>query len=191
MKEILKKTFFVFVAIAATVALGWLLIFASKAISRQIYPHKYAETVEQCAKEYEIPAEIIYAVIQTESGFRQNAKSDAGAIGLMQLMPSTFAWINMLREETKDPALIWDVETNIEYGSYLLRYLYDHYQNWDTAFAAYNAGMNRVNNWLQDQDISENGILVRIPYQETERYVEKVNHAIDMYRLLYPTETNS
>ena len=186
MKKTLKTILCVLLAGTFIITAGYFLDFTSKAVSRQIYPCRYANLVESCAGRYEVPAEIVYAVIKTESGFRETAKSAAGAVGLMQLMPATFAWISVLREEVRDPALIWDAQTNIEYGVYLLRYLYDHYQNWDIVFAAYNAGMSRVNEWLQDEQISSGGVLVHIPYAETKEYIQKVNHAIAMYRLLYP-----
>lgn len=185
MKKLIKPFLGLFICIFLIFALGFLLDFASREISRQIYPQKYADIVDECAEKYSLPPELIFAVIKTESSFDPNAKSHAGACGLMQITPRTFAWISSLRSLSTDPDMIFDERTNIDYGCYLLRYLYDRYESFDTAFAAYNAGMTRVNEWLGDESISKDGVLLNIPFEETRNYIKKVNHAIDMYKLLY------
>lgn len=150
---------------------------------RLVYKRGYLETVEHCSYEYGVPSSIIYAVIFTESGFDKNALSHAGAMGLMQLMPQTFASIsselNILSDDPYHP------EVNIRCGTRLLAKLYDKYGSWDTAFAAYNAGEKAVDGWLSDRRYSEGGKLVNIPYKETSEYVKKVNNAVSVYTRLY------
>ncbi len=148
------------------------------------YPIAFAETVELASEKYHISPEILYAVIRTESGFNPSAVSKAGACGLMQITPDTYDWLLYIRKEDTKGDLL-DPHTNIEYGAYFLAYLHRKFESWDTAFAAYNAGMNRVSEWLLDENISQNGKLVNIPFVETDNYVKKVNNAIEIYKILY------
>ena len=60
---------------------------------------------------------------------------------------------------------------------------------WDTAFAAYNAGRGRVNEWLKSPAYNSNGKLVNIPYPETAAYVQKVDKAMLVYKKLYFSKT--
>ena len=157
---------------------------AKEKMLKREYPLVFTDEVELASEKYHISPEILYAVIRTESGFNPNAKSSAGACGLMQLTPDTYDWLLYnRRENTKGD--IFDPATNIEYGAYFLASLHRKFESWDTAFAAYNAGMNRVSKWLRDESVSENGVLVNIPYTETANYVIKVNNAIEIYKNLY------
>ncbi len=150
------------------------------------YPRDYAEYVERAAEDYGVPENILYAVIHTESSFRSDAVSPKGAIGLMQLMPDTYDWICFLRRKDAEPAPdLTDPAVNIDAGAYLLHYLYEKFSDWETVYAAYNAGYARVNAWLEDESVSENGKLVNIPYPETQEYVRKVSRACEKYAALY------
>lgn len=125
---------------------------------------------------------MVLAVIRTESDFYPEAVSNAGACGLMQLMPETFAFLQKekFNEELHDGA-IFDPETNIRYGVYYLSYLYKRFDSWKIALAAYNAGEGRVADWLRDDaDLSD------IPFPETKRYVRAVLDAYRTYRDIYP-----
>ncbi|MBQ8850230.1 MAG: lytic transglycosylase domain-containing protein [Clostridia bacterium] len=157
------------------------------------YPQKYSEYVTEYASEYNVPEYVIYAVIKVESNFDPLAKSSAGACGLMQMMPNTFLWLTgeeHLNENLSAEA-IYMPEVSIRYGTYYLNYLYKKFNyNWDTAFAAYNAGEGNVSDWLEDPEYSDGeGNLTEIPFSETRSYVSKVNSAIDTYKELY-YETN-
>ncbi len=174
------------IAIAFGVAFG--IDFVWGRVERHIHPDDYREIVEKYAAEYNIPAYIIFAVIETESDFDENATSSAGAIGLMQMMPNTFEWLtssdhlgeNLASDQLCDP------EVSIRYGAYYLRYLFKKFYNWDTVFAAYNGGEGNVAKWLKDPEYSdENGNLTYIPFKETRNYVKKVNKAIDYYKNTY------
>ena len=159
-------------------------------IDRALYPREYSAYVEKYAKQYDVPQNLIYAVIRTESDFQADAVSAVGAVGLMQMMPSTFRWLSddMLGEYLED-GMLYDAETNIRYGVYYLRRLYDRYGDWLTACAAYNAGSGRVDGWLKDSSLTNlQGDLVpeRIPIGETRIYVRKVKKAYQAYQRLYP-----
>lgn len=152
------------------------------------YQRHHVEEVEAAAKEFNVDESLIYAVIRTESRFDDDAQSSAGAIGLMQLMPDTFTWL----QEHKDGKVIYTAdaltvpEINTRYGTYYLSYLIDLYDDVPTALAAYNAGTTNVDEWLQDPDYSSDGkTLTEIPYSETKSYVKKVTHAQDRYRQIY------
>lgn len=150
------------------------------------YPIKYSEYVDRAADEYQLNKPFIYAIIRTESKFDPEVTSYVGAKGLMQLMPDTFQWLAKLRGETVDPDTYSDPDVNIDYGCYFLRYLLDRYEDETTAAAAYNAGHNKVDQWLSDSSLSSDGkTLDTIPYPETKQYVEKVEYAKVMYKKLY------
>ncbi len=159
------------------------------AIEQNTHPQTYAELVTKYSAEYNIPEYIIYAVIKTESDFDPTAESTAGAKGLMQMMPDTFAWLTgdeHLREYLPVSALDTP-DVSIRYGTYYLRYLFRKFDyHWDHALAAYNGGEGNVAKWLADPEcIDEEGNLTYIPFPETRSYVSKVNAAIEVYRKLY------
>lgn len=158
-------------------------------VHRWFYPQKYAEQVEQYSEEFGVDEDLIYAVIKTESGFREDVVSGAGAIGLMQLMPETFEWLqdNLDDEVIYDAERLKDPDINIRYGTYFLSWLLERYGgDVSTACAAYNAGFSAVDDWLCDSRYSEDGrTLTEIPYGETRKYVEKILDAIDTYRSIY------
>lgn len=151
------------------------------------YPTDYSEYVEKAASDYGLEPSIIYSIIRTESNFNPEAQSNAGAYGIMQIMPSSFDWLQELRgEEGKyDADALFEPEICIDYGSYLLKYFYDYYGNEQCAVAAYNAGFV-VSDWLADPQYSSDGeTLNDIPYPETNDYVTKVQSAKEMYKKLY------
>lgn len=152
------------------------------------YPVKYSQLVEKYAKEYALPRELVYAVILTESSFRPDAVSHAGAKGLMQLTDDTSEWIALLLGEQNEPDLIFQPELNIRRGCFLLGYLYREFGVWETALAAYNAGIGRVRGWLANPLYSEDGeLLMHVPIDETREYLERVLRSAEKYRKIYFT----
>jgi soluble lytic murein transglycosylase len=135
------------------------------------------------AAEFSVPLPLILAVIEVESDFRPEVISAAGAHGLMQLTPETFAFLRdeRLHEQLPDEAILAPA-TNIRYGACYLSYLQEKFQDRSTALAAYNAGERRVSEWLKDPALSASGVtLDRIPFPETENYVKKVLVAFEFY----------
>ena len=159
---------------------------AQNLIENALYPVKYSEYVDKAAEEYDLEKPLIYAVIHTESHFNEKAESSAGAVGLMQVTPETYDWLAGLRgEETVENGLK-KPKINIDYGCYLIRYLFDTYGDETAVVAAYNAGITKVGEWLKDPSISPDGkTLKNIPYEETKHYVEKVEKAKKTYKKLY------
>lgn len=152
------------------------------------YPIKYEEYVEKYAEEYEIDKYLIYAVIQTESKFDPNAKSDVGAIGLMQLMEDTAKECNEKAEFGYNiPDDLINPEVNIRIGCYYLNRLLKIFDdNKELALTAYNGGLGNVEKWLDDEEYSDGqGGLNITPYQETNDYVDKVLKSYKRYRDIY------
>jgi len=156
-------------------------------LEKSAYPLEYTDLVNKAAKDYNLQPALIYGVIHTESRFNPDAGSSVGAVGLMQMMPETFDWLQEKRGEsgkytTED---LYTPSVNIDYGSYLLRYFLDYYGNEKCAVAAYNAGFE-VSNWLEDPNCSPDGMTLDvIPYPETSEYVVKVANARQKYIELY------
>ena len=187
MKRISRPiTIILLIAISFGIAFGF--NFAFGCAEKILYPVKYQSTVEEYASEYNIPAYVILAIIDTESGFDPGAISSSGAQGLMQMMPKTFDWLTSSEhlDENLSSLELYEPETSIKYGTYYLRYLFDKFGNWDTVFAAYNGGEGNVTKWLADPQYSDGkGNLTYIPFEETRDYVKKVNKAIDYYKNTY------
>ena len=154
-----------------------------------LYPRKYEQLVEKWAAAYELDPLLVYAFIRTESGFDPTAVSSAGAVGLMQMMPATFADLTARTGDNYETGMLYDPDTSIRYGVYYLSMLYARYGVWDTAFAAYNCGMGRVDGWIAEGKVDENGKLTGIPLEETANYVARVNRAIEKYEKLYNNES--
>lgn len=149
------------------------------------HPKEYSEYVEKYSALYKVPEAICYSVIKCESGFDSAAKSHSGAIGLMQIMPDTFEHLCSLLGEKHEVGLLYEPETNIRFGVFYLSVLYDRFGVWDTAFAAYNCGPTRVDEWIKAGKADESGRLYDIPIKETKTYVGRVNNAIEKYEELY------
>lgn len=99
-------------------------------------PADLDELLEQASRKHGVPVSLLTAVVAVESGFRADAVSSAGAIGLMQLMPGTARDMGVL-----DP---FDPRQNIEGGAKYLGFLLKHFKSEELALAAYNAGPGRV-----------------------------------------------
>lgn len=185
-KEALMRSVVIITILVLSVICGSLFQFFYDKYERNAYPKEYEEYVEKYASQYGVPESIVYAVIKTESGYDSGAVSDAGAVGLMQMMPDTFNWLTTLTKENLDKGLLYDPETNIKYGTYYLSYLYLKYGSWDTVYAAYNAGEGNVDEWLGEAlDADGAKKLGEIPFEETENYIKKVNKAAEIYDRLY------
>ena len=153
--------------------------------SMKLRPLPYKDVVFRYSDEYDVPPDVIYAVMRVESSFHPDAVSGAGAIGLMQLIMPTFEWLQTKTGEIYGEEALYNPEINIKYGTYLLGWLYGRYGSWNTAWAAYNAGIGRVNGWLEDARYSKDGELYDIPIEETRNYVRRVAEEREEYLRLY------
>ncbi len=172
-----------------SIVFGILYTVISGEIEKHKYPRIYSEFVQKYSDAFGVPESIIYAVIKAESDFDKNAvsPSDPPALGLMQLTEETYEWVSSyLLKETVSAFSIYDPDTNIRNGTRYLAYLYGKFENWDTAFAAYNAGPGNVKKWLEDPECSDDGKTLKyIPFKETRNYVKRVNDFKKHYDKLY------
>lgn len=180
MKLLRKRINYLVILLAALMGIVFTLIL----IYAFFIPQKYSFAVASYAKKFDLEEELIYAVIRTESNFRAEAVSDAGAVGLMQIMPSTAQFLSEMNE--RQEVDLYDPEENIATGCSYLRYLIDRFEVIDTALAAYNAGEGKVRRWLADGENSTDGkTLQNIPYAETRIYLKKVKKFYKCYKILY------
>lgn len=186
-RRVLPIVIIVCVITAALTAAG---IFGYGRFLRYTHPIKYENLVERYSRENDLDKYLVYAVIKTESGFDPQAASNVGARGLMQIMEPTFDWVKYrLGDEDSRYLDMYDPETNIRYGCWLIGYLCREFGDVDTAMAAYHAGSGQVSEWLEDGDISADGVhLDVIPISDTAHYVSKIDRALDTYKKLYDSE---
>lgn len=142
--------------------------------ARVLYPFEYVDLVRRAARDRDLDPALVASLVRAESRFRADAVSPRGAMGLMQLMPETAAWIAQSLGETA--ADLRDPATNLRLGAWYLRYLLDRFGRADLALAAYNAGPTRVDEWLATS---------RPIYAETEAFVRRVLRGVAVYRVFF------
>ena len=157
-----------------------------------LYPFPYRTTVESYSARWKVDKFLAIAVMKVESNFSEAAHSQSGAVGLMQIMPETAAWIAYSLGENSDEIAadiknLRDPDTNIRYGTWYLAELEDEFHGNDVlALAAYNAGRGNVREWMEQNHWSENfSDIDKIPYAETRDYVKRVLHCREKYSELY------
>ena len=150
-------------------------------VQRIRYPLRYEAIVRGHARNYDLDPSLLAAVIYTESRFNANARSQAGAIGLMQLLPDTAEGI-AVRTGGHEFVVsdLYVPELNVRYGAWYLRHLLDRYGDERTALAAYHAGQGNVDKWRQE------GVGIQFP--ETRSYVDEVEHVKAIYADAYAKE---
>ena len=182
--KILKRIYKVLKIIVFAYAVLFCIAFLIFCGIRAHYPIKYKEYVFAYADEYQLDSHLIFSVIKVESSFNEKAVSSAGAKGLMQITDRTGAYIAEKLGVTDYDLL--DAKTSVAFGSFYLRYLYDKFENLEVVLAAYNAGEGKVALWLENKEYSADGVtLSRVPYAETEAYIEKIKKTFSKYKKLY------
>lgn len=153
-----------------------------------LYPREYESEIAALSEEFGVEESLVYAVVDCESGFRTDVTSDAGAVGLMQLTPDAFSWVQKKIDGavTMDAAALTDPAVNLRYGVALLSLHLQEFGTVGEALAAYHAGRGQVNEWLADPALSPDGkTLSSIPFGDTRSYVDKVVKTREYYRFLY------
>lgn len=150
------------------------------------HPCEYTEYVAKYSAEYGVPEYIIYGLILYESDFKSNYVSEDGKIGLMQLSPETFEWMLSITKENLESGILYDPETNIQYGTYLLSYWYTEYNRWNTVLAMYLTDEEIVRDWMNDpENVDANGNLSVIPDEKVAEDVAAIEEKLEMYKKLY------
>jgi soluble lytic murein transglycosylase len=156
--------------------------------ARTVYPLEHGRLIREAARRNDLDPALVAAVIYEESGFREGALSESGAIGLMQLLPSTAREIaRRTGGERFEVADLRDPRVNIRYGSHYLRYLLDRCDgSLVEAMAAYHAGVRNVDRWVSgtgaDMAVDD------IPFADTREYVREVVSLAGVYRRAYDAE---
>lgn len=169
--------------------LAILIFFASRLTLK--YPIGYAYYINKYSNEYDLDPCLVASVINVESKFDNYAKSPKEARGLMQISPGTGQWASeVLGIEDYEEGLLYDPETNIRIGSWYLNNLNNEFSgDIDLVLAAYNAGSGNVKKWLLNPEYSTDGrTLDKIPFKETEDYLERVRKSQEVYSTIYKSK---
>ena len=149
------------------------------------FPTPYNDQFERFSSRSKVDKTWVYAISRRESSFASDAHSSAGAIGLMQLLPSTARYVNkgsVSRNQLKKPHI------NIRLGTQYLKYLKKKSKgNEVIATASYNAGYHKVKRWLPQEAVDFDLWVEAIPYRETREYVKNVY----AYRQVYATRSGN
>ena len=144
-----------------------------------------------------LEASLIHAIIRQESEFNQRAVSNAGAMGLMQILPTTAA---RLAKKYSLPYVRANLtrkrEYNLNLGQFYIRELLEQFSHsYILTLAAYNAGPTRVRRWIKsngdprDAAIDPIDWIEKIPFRETRNYVQRVIENLHVYRHLIKTDS--
>ena len=160
-------------AVAAAAA-GYVLRTEPPWYERIRYPLHYDEYIRVHAKEHHLDPALMAAVIYQESKFRPSVESSSGALGLMQLTPSTARGIAIRTGgDAFETSALYNAEINIRYGAWYLDNLFAKYHDERLVLAAYNAGQGNVDRWLAHHE--------SIQFAETRAYVSRVEHLKQVY----------
>lgn len=139
------------------------------------FPLPFREHLEPAAEDQDLDVAWVYGLVRQESAFISEVRSSAGAIGLMQLMPTTAKWIagkaNLRNYHTSQLA---KVETNLLLGTLYLKRVLDDLADPVMATAAYNAGPSRAKRWRAAGPLEGAIYAETIPFTETRDYVKRV-----------------
>ncbi len=140
------------------------------------FPVLYRDLVEVNAQQNRIDADWVYGVMRQESAFMADARSGAGALGLMQLMPRTGQLTGRrINLYVPNNLAILNIENNLKLGTSYLRTVLDLNKGHQVlATASYNAGPNRVRDWMPDQTLDADVWVDSVPFNETRNYVKNV-----------------
>lgn len=161
-----------FLAFFFSVSFVFLAVFGVNCCYGFFFPTKFSQEISAACERFGVEAPVVYSMINIESHFNQNALSKKGAVGLMQILPSTAQ--ELAREIGLEDFDLKNPKDNILIGTYYISQLQKKFENLETALCAYNAGPANVSAWLRDEEKSEDGkTLKSIPFAETKAYVKK------------------
>ena len=156
--------------------------FLRTSVIYRVFPLDYEDEIAAWSEEYSIDEYLVCAVIRAESSFDETAVSYRGAVGLMQIMPDTGKWVAEkigIQDYTED--MLDDPSTNIQIGCWYLNYLGGLFDaDARKVLAAYNAGPANVQGWLETDSALQD-----IPFEETEKYLKRVQRYYEIYKGLY------
>jgi soluble lytic murein transglycosylase len=151
------------------------------------YLAPYRAALEPHIRESGLDEAWVYGLMRQESRFVTQAKSGAGAAGLMQIMPATARWVaRKLGMKDFRHELVHELETNLRLGTYYLKTVLSQFDNSAVlASTAYNAGPSRARQWRGDKPLEGAIYIETIPFDETRHYVRKVMSNTVYYAKLF------
>jgi len=154
-------------------------------VQRVFFPLHFQEELMDAARRTGVDPSLLAAVALAESGFRPEAISEQGAVGLMQLLPSTGEWV---AQEAglpwRGPSSLRRPDISLQAGGWYLAWLLERFKGDPVlALAAYNVGQHTVDDWRVQRGALE---LPELPYPETRFFVRRVLLARERYNSLYP-----
>lgn len=157
------------------------------------YPTPYRDLIHRSAKGEDLDEAWVYGLTRQESRFMHYAKSGVGASGLMQLMPATAKWAaKRMGLDNYSHDKIHDLNTNIDIGTYYMRYTLDLMNGQAVmATAAYNAGPSRAKRWMASEPMEAAIYIETIPFSETRTYVQRVMANAHIYASRLGTKMQS
>jgi soluble lytic murein transglycosylase-like protein len=156
---------------------------------RFYYPIEDGGTLATRARQFDLDASLLRGLVRQESVFDARVKSHAGAVGLMQLMPSTARSLSKTVLHTRyRGGFLYDPDVNAALGAAYLKRLVDQFDGSTVlGLAAYNGGPSRIARLARDNPrLSEDELFESIPIFETRDYVRRVLLYADSYKELYP-----
>jgi soluble lytic murein transglycosylase len=152
---------------------------------RMRYLAPFREVFTANAGAYGLEEAWVLGMVRQESRFIVDARSGAGAAGLMQLLPHTARWVaQKIGYRGYSAKRVADVDTNITLGTRYLKFVLDGTGHPVLASAAYNAGPNRARRWVGARAMEGAVFVETIPYNETREYVKRVLANTVHYALL-------
>lgn len=154
------------------------------------YPLAYQDIIGRFAGKYDVDPLLVLSVAREESRFDPEARSAAGALGLMQIMPQTaYRLGSNLKLDIHGSREMLDVKNNLHFGICLLSGLINEFSSYSHALAAYNAGAETVRRWLRNGNYrSSDEFIEDIPYGETRDYVKRVITTLFEYKRVSSAE---
>lgn len=155
---------------------------------RAIYPFPFAPLILGWAQERALNPLLVTALVRQESRFQADIQSYVGAVGLMQVMPETAAWIS---DQIGDKSYtLSEPADNVEFGTWYLDFTHREFGNNSLfAVASYNAGPGSVDDWIEKGNYQNADEFVEeIPYPETKGYISSVFGGYWNYLRLYNPE---
>lgn len=139
------------------------------------YPTPHRDAMDAAARQWDLDEAFVYGIIRQESRFLPQARSPVGAVGLMQLMPSTARWVaRQLPVHPFRTDMLVRPEVNVNMGTYYLRRVLSSLGDPILAATAYNAGPGRARRWRDAKPLEGAIYAETIPFNETREYVKKV-----------------
>lgn len=152
-----------------------------------LFPKPYWPDLKKFSSQNALDPYLVASLIRQESEFNPGAVSRANALGLMQLLPKVGS--SVARQEKLhhfSSAQLFTPEINLQLGTRYFREMVDKFGTFEYALAAYNAGSNRVDDWLgQGKYRDPQEFVESIPFTETREYVQAILRNANVYRQLY------